>query len=220
MEMCEEGYVVAVRQVKVYDLKANPKLLLAFLNNALRNSMRHLNYVEIGRTGKYFNAKEKKNIDNLVMYNGFKSNFVQLEKGIFLRVDAAKKIVRNQTVLEFIDQLYGIHRDKDKDERRMLLKEKLVGQSVMSNYGKTVYHRVMDIRFEDMSTINVPTPEANLTLIQYYKVKYGITINKPKQPLVVAEGRKKGEEILLVPELLLMTGIPEDFDDFRRKQIS
>lgn len=56
------------------------------------------------------------------MYNGFKSNFVQLEKGIFLRVDAAKKIVRNQTVLDFIDQLYGIHRDKDKDEKRLLLK--------------------------------------------------------------------------------------------------
>lgn len=33
------------------------------------------------------------------MYNGYKSNFVSLEKGFFLRVDAAKKIVRNQTVL-------------------------------------------------------------------------------------------------------------------------
>jgi hypothetical protein len=69
------------------------------MNNALRSSMRNIGYIEIGRTNKYFNAKDKKNIENLIMYNGFKSNFVELERGIYLRVDAAKKIVRNQTVL-------------------------------------------------------------------------------------------------------------------------
>jgi hypothetical protein len=69
------------------------------MNNALRSSMRNIGYIEIGRTNKYFNAKDKKNNESLIMYNGFKSNFVELEKGIYLRVDAAKKIVRNQTVL-------------------------------------------------------------------------------------------------------------------------
>jgi hypothetical protein len=49
------------------------------------------------------------------MYSGFKSSFVELEKGMFLKVDAAKKIVRNQTVLAFIDQIYAINKDKDKD---------------------------------------------------------------------------------------------------------
>ncbi len=43
------------------------------------------------------------------MYSGFKANFVFLEKGIFLRVDSAKKIVRNQTVLEFINETYRKH---------------------------------------------------------------------------------------------------------------
>lgn len=84
-----------MKKVKVYDLKQSPHLLLAFLNNSLRNIMRKLNYVEIGKSGKYFNATDKTLIDNLNMYNGFKSNFVSLEKGYFLRVDAAKKIVRN-----------------------------------------------------------------------------------------------------------------------------
>ena len=46
------------------------------------------------------------------MYSGFKSSFVQLEKGIFLKVDAAKKIVRNQTVLAYIDQIYALNKDK------------------------------------------------------------------------------------------------------------
>jgi hypothetical protein len=133
--------------VKVYDIAANPKLFLGFMNNALRNSMRNIDYVEIGKTGKYFNSKDKRDIDGLVMYNGFKSSFTELEKGYFLRVDSAKKIVRNQTVLDFIDSTYMIHKDKDRDDRRMILKEKLIGQTVMSNYGKTVYHRIADIKF-------------------------------------------------------------------------
>lgn len=102
----------------------------------------------------------------------------------------------------------------------MILKEKLINQTVMSNYGKTVYHRITDLRFDDMSTINVTTPEETLNLPEFYKKKYNITINKLKQPLVVTEGRKKEETILLIPELLLMTGIPEDFDEFRRKKVS
>jgi hypothetical protein len=85
--------------VKSYDVQGNEKILLTFLNNALRSGMRRINFVEIGKTGKYFNSSDKKEIENLIMYSGFKSNFVDLEKGIYLRVDTAKKIVRNQTVL-------------------------------------------------------------------------------------------------------------------------
>lgn len=67
-----------MKQVKVYNLSGDPKMLLTFLNNGLRNIMSRLNYVEIGRSGKYFNAKDKTPIDNLVMYNGYKANFVYL----------------------------------------------------------------------------------------------------------------------------------------------
>lgn len=74
--------------------------------------MSEAGYSEIGRTGKYFNIKYKTEIDNLNMYNGFKANFVFLERGIFLRVDSAKKIVRNQTVLEYIDELYKKNESK------------------------------------------------------------------------------------------------------------
>jgi hypothetical protein len=45
--------------VKVYNTKENPKVLLTFLNNGLRNIMANLNYAEIGKTGKYFNTKDK-----------------------------------------------------------------------------------------------------------------------------------------------------------------
>lgn len=95
-------------------VKDNPKVLLSFLNNGLRSIMRKLNYMEIGKTGKYFNAQRKTHIDNLMMFSGYRSNFVHLEGGYYLRVDSAKKIVRNQTVLQYIDDIYRIHEGKPK----------------------------------------------------------------------------------------------------------
>lgn len=77
--------------------------------------MRKLNYIEIGRSGKYFNAKDKTLIDNLMMFSGYRSNFVFLENGFYLRVDSAKKIVRNQTVLQVIDDIYKMNQHKEKE---------------------------------------------------------------------------------------------------------
>lgn len=79
------------------------------------------------------------------MYSGFKANFLQLEKGIYLRVDTAKKIVRNQSVLVFIDDLYRRNADKSKDEKRELLKQTLINKVIMTNYGRPRYVKIIDI---------------------------------------------------------------------------
>lgn len=71
-----------------------------------------------------------------------------------------------------------------------------------------------------MSSVTFDTVEGTFSLPEYYKKKYNINITKLKQPLIAVEGRKKGDVLLLIPELLLMTGIPDDFDEFRRKKIS
>lgn len=56
------------------------------------------------------------------MYDGYKANFVKLNAGYFLRVDSVKKIVRNETVLQAIDNIYKKHHSQDKEERRMTVK--------------------------------------------------------------------------------------------------
>lgn len=67
-----------------------------FLNNGLRNMFNRIDYTEIGKSGKFFKISNPQNLDaDLKMFSGFKANFMCLEKGIFLRVDTAKKIVRN-----------------------------------------------------------------------------------------------------------------------------
>lgn len=79
----------------------------------------------------------------------------------------------------------------------------------MTNYGKTAYHKIEEVVFQDIESIQLE--ESNLSLRDYYLQKYNITIKNVKQPLLKVESRKRGNkefQIYLIPELCLMTGIP------------
>ncbi len=84
------------------------------MNVGLRGIMSRLGYLEIGKSGKYFDTSKDQKIDKLRMYKGFTSNFMELERGIFLKVDTARKIVRDEFVLDVINMIYKQHKDKDK----------------------------------------------------------------------------------------------------------
>lgn len=87
-----------------------------FLNNGLRNMFKKIDYTEIGKTGKFFKVDAPEDLDtDLKMFSGFKANFMSLEKGIFLRVNTAKKIVRNESVLDFINSTYAKYSNKERD---------------------------------------------------------------------------------------------------------
>lgn len=180
-----------------------------------------MGYVEIGRTGKFFQVKNSKQIDeNMKMFSGFKANFMLLERGIYLRVDSAKKIVRNETVLECINNVYAKNKTKERDEKRNAVKEELIGLTVMTNYGKIRYVKIIDVLFETVDEVKLNGTET--TLRKFYEDKYHKKIENPKQPLIVVESKSKveGDRCILVPEMCLMTGIPDDFDEFKRKKIS
>ena len=65
-------------------------------------------------------------------------------------------------------------------------------------------------------------------LEEYYRTKYNINITNIKQPLLRVENNTKRKEkagsstgpTYILPELCTLTGIPDNFDDFRRKKVS
>jgi hypothetical protein len=120
-------------------------------------------------------------------------------------------------VLNFIDSLYQMHKDKDKEEKRNILKTELIDKIVMSNYGKSNYYKISDIEFKDIESVYL---DDKLSLVDYYDQKYKHKVKNFKQPLLVTEGRDKTKPTYLLPELMLMTGIPDNFDEMRRKKIS
>lgn len=175
-------YTVTIRQRKVYDLN-NKAVFLQFLNSSLRGIMSRGNYVEIGRSGKYFTTAKTQNIDNLKMFKGFSSTFQECEKGMFLRVDTARKIVRKDSVLDAINSVYKIHAGKDKEEKRNELKKVLIDAIVMTNYGKSTFYRVLDVEFRSM--LEVPISEEIPNLKEYYRLRYNLDIKHEGQPLLL-----------------------------------
>ena len=101
----------------------------------------------------------------------------------------------------------------------------MIGKVVMANYGNTRYWVIQSVVFDcDFSTIMVGE-NSNTSLLEYYIKNYGLRVSNLKQPLLKAkmngESKKKmGQQGLLIPEFLLMSGLPGDFDERMRREIS
>jgi len=76
-EIKTDKYLVAIQQRKVFDL-SNRKVFQLFMNVGLRGIMSRLGFIEIGKSGKYFDVSKSSQIDKLKMYKGFSSNFMEL----------------------------------------------------------------------------------------------------------------------------------------------
>jgi len=121
-EYSVSDHKILIKEAKIFDVRQNPHLLLVFLNNGFKRLMSKNKFQELGKIGgRYFDTSKCTSFDNLKLYDGYKANFVRLEKGIFLRVDSIKKVVRETTVLDFINGFYKEHNGKDKEEIRQRL---------------------------------------------------------------------------------------------------
>ena len=143
-----------VKEVKLGDISSEDKRksgsVYSFLNSLLKNFFHQIDYTEIGKSGKYFDAKHYQKLDSakLIIYKGYSSNFSLLEDGLFLKIDPAVKIVRNESVLEVINRIYGENGNLSKMEKRILVEKELVNKQVMANYGKNYYYVVDSVLFD------------------------------------------------------------------------
>jgi hypothetical protein len=103
------------------------------------------NFNVLGKTHKYFDMKKKIQHYAVNVYSGYHVNFVYSEPLFFLRIDSVRKIVCSQTALDAIDYCYKSFKHKDREERRRFIKEKMIGRTVMANYGKNMFYKIKDI---------------------------------------------------------------------------
>lgn len=97
---------------------------------------------------------------------------------------------------------------------------------IMTEYGKPAFYKITDIDFDKkMEDVHFGNYQG---LNDYFRQRYGIEIKVKNQPLLVVENkiqRKKANNTdtgptYLPPEVCCMTGIPDNFDERRRKAIS
>lgn len=204
-----------------------------FFSILIKYFLKKLKFFEFGRTSKFYDPSKSFEIEQtkLLIYHGFQTSFNNYDGGFFLRIDISHKIVRTETVLHIIDRVYNEEKNTNlsKDEKRKLVKELLKGKVVLAMYGNYRYWRIDDVLFDkDCNTFMLENDNQQenkeikntKTLFEYYKEKYNMEIKKPRQPLLMHHQIKIKKTFYILPEFCVMTGIPDDFNDFLKKKVT
>lgn len=205
-------YKVSLEWVQQVD--ANDRDHLIFLKIFFNSMMRSLRFETIGP--KSFNPAAAHSLDahNVKVWPGFDARMIMKERGALLNVDVAFRVVRTDSVLNYISQL------RDKAEQRggdwqEAVSEGMIGSTVVTRYNQKTY-KIDRVDFSMSPDTTFDKEGKQVSYSQYYKEKYNENIGDPNQPLLINKDRKTGNEVALVPELCQLTGLTDAMRaDFR-----
>ena len=188
--------------------------------------MKALDMTRIGQ--HYYSSLRQVDIPNhsLQVWPGYTTAVHEYEGGLFLVIDVAHKILRSQTCHSYMNDLYAQH-GRDMAEFKRQVSIGLIGSIVLTKYNNKTY-RIDDIMWDETPTSQFSLNRNNelISYIDYYKKQYDISINDPRQPMLINRAKRAKKEqgtgetaptaepaasdiICLVPELCFLTGLSE-----------
>ncbi|KAG7489427.1 piwi 2 [Solea senegalensis] len=211
-------------QLKIQLTKILPPhsdLCIPFYNVVLRRIMRIIGLKLVGRNHYDPESAVIVKSQGLQVWPGYSTAIKRTDGGLYLCVDVSHKVLRNDTVLNVMNTLYQQSREKFQDE----CTKELIGSIIITRYNNRTY-RIDGIEWnKSPKDTFVLMDGTKTTFVEYYSKNYGITIKEMDQPLLMHRPKERSKpggkqlitgEVLLVPELSFMTGIPEKTKkDFR-----
>lgn len=175
--------------------------------------LRRLRLKLIGRN--YFDPSRSIPIPkhNVQLWPGFLTAVNPTQIGIMLVADVTHKVLRTDSVLDYMHELS----EKFPRNWKQVANDQLIGQIILTGYNNRTY-RVDGIMWDQnpASTFKKRNGE-EFSYMEYYLQTYKIKITDLNQPLLVHKHRRKGGDdiIYLIPQLCSMTGITESMrNDF------
>jgi len=214
VELPRANYTIILTKVKEVDLKPETfkdyklaPFAYQYLNVLIKRFLREKGFKEWGMNSKYYDVNKAYHIEQyyLDVYTGFKTSCQGYQDySVRALIDFSSKILRSDSALFYIKEA------RSNEE----IENIFVGKSVVASYGNYRMWRVDAVDFKrnprSMVTVN---GNQKMKLADYYLDKYGIKIQELNQPLLVSIDRYTRKEMLLVPELVQMTGL----DDHMRR---
>ncbi|KAJ8263194.1 hypothetical protein COCON_G00156510 [Conger conger] len=209
---------IKVQMTKI--LPPNSDLCIPFYNVVLRRVMKILGLKLVGRN--HYDPKSAVILGKhrLQVWPGYSTCIKRTDGGLYLSVDVSHKVLRNDSVLDVMNVIYEKSRESFQDE----CTKELVGSIVLTRYNNRTY-RIDDVEWSKSPKDTFTMADGSqISFLDYYSKNYGITIKEVDQPLLVHRPRERSMprgkvitgEILLLPELSFMTGIPDKMrKDFR-----
>jgi aubergine-like protein len=188
----------------------NSPNLVHLMNRVFRSQLKALNMHLIGRN--YYNPEQKIDIPahKLQVWPGLSTSILQYERDVMLCADVNHKILRQESVLDFLYALYTKAGDRFYDQAS----KELVGEIIITRYNNKTY-RIDDIEWNTHPTDTFEVKGEKVTFKDYFKNNYGLDVKDLKQPLLVSKPRDKDKRrgmsgnILLLPEFCSITGLSE-----------
>ncbi|KAK4813307.1 hypothetical protein QYF61_023982 [Mycteria americana] len=139
---------------------------LQFYNIIFRRLLKMLNLQQIGRN--YYNASDPISIPNhrLMVWPGFTSSILQYEESIMLCTDVSHKVLRSETVLDF---MYSLYYQVEEQRFRDACAKELIGLIVLTKYNNRTY-RVDDIDWDANPQCTFRKADGSeISYVDYYK---------------------------------------------------
>nr|ANZ54961.1 piwi 2 [Fimbriaphyllia ancora] len=196
-----------------------PDDCLQLLNIIFRRVMKLLQLKQVGRY--YYDPNRPASIPQhkIELWPGYITSIQCYEGGMMLLCDVSHRLLRTETVYEFLNELYQRKKERFEEET----KRQLVGNIVLTRYNNKTY-RIDDVAFDQnpRCTFTFHTGE-EMSYMDYYRKVYNKELQDPEQPLLVhrpkdreiQRGKKPGL-VCLIPELCYITGLTDAVrQDFR-----
>lgn len=213
------GETVKITVTFINQLFSNDPVCIQFLNLTFKKVLKKLSMYQVGRN--FYSPSDPVEIPQhkLTLWPGFAMSVGQFENKVMLCADVSHKVLRNESTLEFMTNLY----EKVGRERFVEACEKeLLGLIVLTRYNNKTY-RVDDIEWSVKPTDTFQKQDGSqISYEDYYKQQYGIVLSDLNQPVLVSQLKMKGSGDVqrrvahLIPELCYMTGLSSHAtSDFR-----
>ncbi|XP_030593002.1 piwi-like protein 1 [Archocentrus centrarchus] len=208
----KNGEKVQITITLTNELPPSSLVCIQFYNIIFRRILRILNMQQIGRN--YYNPSDPLNIPQhkLTIWPGYSSAILHYESSIMMCTDVSHKVLRSETVLDFMVNL----RQQCGDQRfHDICEKELIGLIVLTKYNNKTY-RVDGIAWDHTPNNTFKRGEADISFKNYYKRQYGLDISDGNQVLLISYVKKMAVAgapppgpAMLIPELCYLTGLTD-----------
>ena len=152
------------------------------------------------------------------IWHGYSTAACITERGLLIRINDKNKMITGKTAYEKMLELSKKYNGNMNNENYLRdIKSFFIGKTVVAQYGNFRAYRIGDVLIDKNvtnTTFNIVNSEGKtetLTLKNYYKSQYNISIKNDSQPLFIDKDTMELEnkKRYLVPELVYLTGIEE-----------
>ncbi|XP_052045693.1 piwi-like protein 4 isoform X2 [Apodemus sylvaticus] len=206
----QRGETVKITLTLTSQHGSNSPVCIQFFNVIFRKIFKKLSMYQIGRN--FYKPSEPMEIPQykLSLWPGFTISVSHFESKLLFNADVNYKVLRNETVLEFMTDLClrtGMPCFTETCHKQ------LVGLIVLTRYNNKTY-RIDDIDWSVKPTHAFQKRDGSeITYVDYYKQQYDITLSDLNQPVLVSLLKRKRNDnsepqmVHLMPELCFLTGL-------------